>query len=273
MLRKIHSICHSLLSSLEIIAVLTGSKKNCRIIMQNEKELSSFLKDSGLLYAVSDFSVQMKKDGGADFSNKGITGAEGFSVAYISKNQKTAEEAKMMEKHGNHRALGHLLGYPSCCCDFFEKHIVKGNYDLTADVAHSTPDYIFPWQTNICLRCFDMALLSHFPCSFRCSESIRLAEQNLLALDMLDRDMGNLLRKSLKTAVIYAEGVGVYALPRLTLQLNTASYNPQHIIPSARNSFFDLLSEQQSITVLSSTHFFVGKVNVEDERTFFALFV
>jgi len=64
--------------------------------------------------------------------------------------------------------IGVLLGYPSCCREFFAREWKR---DTT--LAMRTVDG--PWQSNILLRWIGIRLVGHLPCSGTCAETYRLA--------------------------------------------------------------------------------------------------
>lgn len=91
-------------------------------------------------------------------------------------------------------AIGHLLGFPSCCIDFFNRIWIDQKFvDTTWEMALKTwnPDLgvikeplvntlqgsTTP-ENNILLRWLGLRLVSHLPCSFNCEDTKKIAEQN-----------------------------------------------------------------------------------------------
>lgn len=83
-----------------------------------------------------------------------------------------------------------LLGYPSCCRDFFEQVWVQDRFlDTTWPMAQNTPsgrelshtsrEIESPAVTNVLLRWLGVRCVSHLPCSFTCPATIERAEQFL----------------------------------------------------------------------------------------------
>ena len=93
---------------------------------------------------------------------------------YISKDEKQAWLASYYELINNNRDLGIILGYPSCCVDFFCNRFSENNPNLELQ-----PINMF---TNLSKRNHDHVLLSHFPCSSDCEQSIKLGKE---CLDLL----------------------------------------------------------------------------------------
>ncbi len=87
-------------------------------------------------------------------------------------------------KGTNNRRLGELLGYPTCCIDFFEREWVGlGSVDTTwASAANSGGDphsdhitLVGPAETNILLRWLGVRLVAHLPCSCTCEGTVKMA--------------------------------------------------------------------------------------------------
>lgn len=104
----------------------------------------------------------------------------------ITNSDKVKEWLQAWEKNDN-GAIGHLLGFPSCCIDFFlkywvEEKFVDTTWVMTGDSGiDSTTDKeylkIKP-ENNILLRWLGLRLVSHLPCSFNCRNTILTALNN-----------------------------------------------------------------------------------------------
>jgi hypothetical protein len=128
------------------------------------------------------------------YSNKGIRikGEDkrpGMYFVYMSMDDKDSWLASYYELMSNDADLGRLLGYPACCVDFFCKRFSDNNPNLEL-----RPSNLF---TNISKRNQDEVLLSHFPCSSECEESIKLAKSYLDLLIKVDKPRGEELWKNL----------------------------------------------------------------------------
>jgi len=271
MLHDLHTLTGSLLKSLDILYVKEGNKPCARILFDGNKEILSLLKTNGLSFAVSDFKISKHTDKTRNYSDLAKVSDSGEQLMYVSKDKKIAEKAKKLESTGKHAELGKLLGYPSCCCSFFEKHDTP-TYDFTLSSFHDSSGYQFPWFSNNCLRGFDIGLISHFPCSFSCAETRKIAEKNFSAIQKHDPDIARYFAHALKSAVIYSEGVGVYSFKGVKTGIQSYGYAPAHLIASAKNDFYNLLIRRDRIRVVDKNRFFVGEILVEDPQTFFGLF-
>lgn len=278
MLIKLKEITGSLTKALDLIYVLEGIKPVSRLMFDGNAVLIKFLKESNLHYELSDFKILKHTDKSRNFSDKGIrVGKEGDGIyfMYVSRNKVTAKKAKMLEEENNHIEFGKILGYPVCCCSFFEKNFSEaseGTNDLTVHTFRESNGFTFPWQNNNCLRGFDISLISYFPCRFDCLESKKQAEKNFSVLKKYDTDTAKYFENALKSAVIYSEGVGVYNFHNAKMTGRTLAYVPGKIISGNMNEFYNVLRKRNRITVFNKSSFLVGEVKVEDDQTFFGLF-
>lgn len=87
---------------------------------------------------------------------------------------------------GDHDRIGELLGYPPCCRSFFEEvalaqSCVDTVWAMSAQELH-IQDRVSgrladgPVASNILLQSLGVRAIPHCPCSFRCRETARLAE-------------------------------------------------------------------------------------------------
>src|SRR3989344_2202231 len=180
----------------EILYLLNDVKK---VVRQGfyESELPSvsrFCQQNGLTLVKSKFKVLLADE--TSYSNKGIRikwddPRPGMYFVYISKNEKDAWLASYFELVKNDTDLGLILGYPSCCVEFFCKRFSENNPNLEL-----RPTIVF---TNLSRRKQDLVLLSHFPCSSDCKNSIEAGKKYLDIILMNDRERAEELMASLRT--------------------------------------------------------------------------
>ncbi len=183
MIRRLSPIFTSQSKAQEIVLLLHDATE---VVRQGfyEKELPAveqFCHQNSLFLVKSKFKVIL--DDGNNFTNKGVRIPEtdprtGMYFIYISKDETKAYLASYYELIENHQALGQLLGYPGCCIDFFCRNFNENKTDLQLK-----PTNLY---TNITKRNEDAVLLSHFPCSSDCPESIRLGKSYLGLLEKID---------------------------------------------------------------------------------------
>ena len=195
MIPQLATIFGSKTKAQEIVFLLNKAKK---VVRQGfyESELAKvieFCEKNKLTLVKSKFKVLLADE--EAYSNKGIRientdQRKGMYFVYISKDEKAAWLASYQELVGNDSELGQILGYPACCVDFFCKRFSDDNPNLQLKPINAF--------TNLTKRNQDCVLLSHFPCSSSCEESIELAKKYGVIISSIDSaratEMMNLLR-------------------------------------------------------------------------------
>lgn len=74
--------------------------------------------------------------------------------------------------------IGKLLGYPSCCRQFFQKYwveeqFVDTTYPMSLGGTHG------PKECNILFRWLGIRAVSHLPCSFDCDQTYQIGKRNI----------------------------------------------------------------------------------------------
>ncbi|MBW2989980.1 hypothetical protein KY358_06725 [Candidatus Woesearchaeota archaeon] len=257
MLQELNKVFRSNIKSLEILYLLKGIKPAARIMVKEEDKEGIFdlFRKNSIYFELSGFKV-VKQDREKAYSDKGMkvpigSSEKGYFFVYASKRKGLAEKAKEMEEKGMHRELGAILGYPECCSSFFERHfdeMSKRNNDFTMASLRSSSGLCFPFYTNIAARHFDLALLNHFPCSFSCAESIKMAKKHLKAIEEEDKEAAEIIKGMLKGAVLYTEDNGVFLLRKAELTGGRLSY--LGVMGSKNNHLYESLKKAQYIEVL-----------------------
>lgn len=135
----------------------------------------------------STFAIKLAEDG---FANKGVKAKTGMCFYYISKNPNLAVEAKEAEANQDHKKLGELLDYPTCCIKYFRKIFSQDN----TNPQHKPTR----WETNLDQRENDWCVLSHFPCETNCEKSILLAQEYYEAIRADNGDWAKELKQNLE---------------------------------------------------------------------------
>ncbi|MBU0628376.1 MAG: hypothetical protein KKC75_04245 [Nanoarchaeota archaeon] len=271
MLSELQDTFKSNIKALEIFLVLKGAKPAARIMADEDEEdkILGIILEKGLNYSISDFKV-LKVDKEKGYSDKGIkvdpkSNENGDFFVYISKDKDITEKAKILEAENKHKELGILLGYPSCCAEFFEKHFEeesKRNNDFTLAVLKSSDGFSFPFYTNIGARHFDLALLSHFPCSFSCAASLEIAKKNLELIKQEDKEFAEVIEGMLKGAIVYTETEGVFLLRNPELEHNRICY--QGIISTKNNQMYESLKNAEHIDIISKNRIKLGDLEIKN---------
>ena len=185
MIKKLSLLFGSKMKAQEILLLLHDQKPVIRQGFYQDEipKIEKFCKENNLHFVKSNFKVLLADE--TNFSNKGIRIPEtdkrpGMFFTYISKDEQKAWLAAYYEVMSNDLDLGRTLGYPDCCTKFFVNTFSKEN----PNPAHQPTN---PW-TNLTKREQDACLLSHFPCSSVCQESIELAKQYCETLRKVDKE-------------------------------------------------------------------------------------
>lgn len=269
----------SMTKALEILYVKDGIKPAARIIADEEKADELIKCMDGLSIVKSDFKIKKEVDERRQYSDKGIrlpvsSKENGQVFLYISKSKEKAELAKRLEEENKHTELGIALGYPKCCAEFFNKNFPiesKKQNDYTLSTLRNSQGYKFPFYTNTAIRHLDLTLLSHFPCSFNCKNSIELAKKNLDAIEKHSRELGIIFHGMLKGAVVYTEKDGVFLLRNAQISKDEIVYNG--IFGSLNNKLYGLLKKSEKIQVVSKNHIRLEKNELEGDDVGFMLFI
>lgn len=253
MIDKFRKIFGSVIKALEIIYVIEGVKPAARIMVKDDEfdNIKNFLKEYKLDIIKSEFKI--KKDDAGDYSDKGSKiglNEKGYYFSYIAKTKDVAKKLKRLERFDNHVELGMALGYPRCCCEFFERNFLsesQNKNDFTLDTLRESDGYEFPSYNNIAARHFDISLLNHFPCSFNCRESIKIAEKNLGVIKKCSNEWHDIFKGILNSAVLYTEN-GVFLLREFKLENNKLFFN--NIMASTNNELYEKLKKANFIEII-----------------------
>ena len=277
MIPKLQQIFHSITKSLEVLYVIEGNKPCARILVPEDelKKVADFFSEKKTSAFFSDFKVVKQNAQSEFYSDKSIklqknNPQKGHFLAYISQDKKIAEKAKLMEEKNNHRELGLLLGYPECCCNFFAGNFNDKNPDLTLKVLENSKGYEFPFYSNIGARHFDVALLSHFPHSFGCNPSIKIAESNLKIISKNSQAMADVFLKILKSAVVYTMDEGIFLLRNYKKVNGELLYND--VLTTTKNKLYFLLSSNKKLKIIDKNSFFVDEINIKGAKYGICLF-
>ena len=163
MIQQLQQIFRSIIKSLEVLYVIEGIKPCARILVFEDElqKVIDFLNQNKIYILISYFKVLKQTAQSEFYSDKSIKIAKnaeqkGYFFVYLSKNKETVEKAKLIEEQNNHFELGLLLGYPKCCCEFFEKNFNNKNTDLTLKTLENSNGFEFPFYANIAARHFDV---------------------------------------------------------------------------------------------------------------------
>jgi len=238
---------------LEMLLTLTGEKKVCRQVLEEERlrQFISFCRDFRLYYELADFKMLARGDGTlGGFANEAEAAPTnhpyGSYILYVSKNKKSAGAAKLAER-ATSPEFGKILGYPGCCVDFHNG--VSARQGKSRDfILDSLKRYgIYPFYNNMCLQHQGFALLSHFPCSPDCAASESAGKERLDFLREYFPALAQCLESELKSFVIYTKDSGVFYSTGFTMEGNMVTFG--EIKGLIRNSLREKLQSAGKIYV------------------------
>jgi hypothetical protein len=194
-LDKLLDIFATKIKSLEILMLQNELKDVVRHgYYDNElTKVAKYCKQNKLFLIKSPYKI-IPVDTDKKFSNKGISvkvedPREGFIFVYISKDELLANKASYFEITQDHFNLGLILGYPECCCVFFQKNFFirsKLDNDYEIPVLENSKNNRYQFFTNIFVRQKDYCLISHFPCKLDCEKSVKIAKNGFKLLKKFD---------------------------------------------------------------------------------------
>lgn len=270
MLQQLQQLIHSIIKSLEVLYVLEETKPCSRMLIFEDglNNAIDFLNKNNICTAISDFKVIKQNIQSEFYSDKSVKipkddSQKGYFIVYLSKNKETAEKAKAAEAGSKHYELGLLLGYPKCCCEFFEKNFNEKNTDLTLKVLENSSGYEFPFYNNIAARHFDIALLSHFPHSFECRPSIEIAKANFNVIEKHSSKLAALFSQILQSVVVYTMGEGIFLLNKYERVNDKITYS--NILTSAKSKLYYLLASNKELKIIDKNNFVVRDINIKGE--------
>ena len=277
MIQQLQQIFHSIIKSLEVLYVIEGIKP-CTRILVFEDELNrviDFLNENNLFTDISNFKVLKQNTQSEFYSDKSIKISKndvrkGYFFMYLSKNKEIAEKAKLMEEKNNHLQFGLLLGYPRCCCEFFEKNFNDKNTDLTFKILENSNGFEFPFYTNIAARHFDICLLSHFPHSFDCKLSIEIAKNNLKILKK-SQPMAEIFLKMLMSVVVYTIEEGIFLLNNYKKINDRIIYGD--VLATTKSKLYYLLSSNKALKIIDKNNFLVSDVDIQGSKYGIMVFI
>jgi hypothetical protein len=265
-----HDLFHTfdnMVDVFELFFVLEDLKPVARIEMHQDKyaKVLEFCTTQKLALELSSFKiVRNTTDPGNNTALmvKPEHTDKGSFFAYISKRSDDATHAKFYEHIRNDNKLGELLGYPECCRNFYD--------DKYAEAAQLGDEYSFfsiantkeapLFYTNNMLRFFGVTLMSHFPCSFNCVNSLFQGKRRFEAIHRKNPALAEYVKEVLRGPVIAHASTGVHALKRTTQEGDTISYKDVWL--TSPNPMHNLLSEGTAVEMLGMNHIKIKNKNV-----------
>lgn len=271
MIQELQQLFRSIIKSLEVLYVIEDVKPCTRILVFEDElnKVIDFLKYKKINAAISNFKVIKQSAQSEFYSDKSIkipkgAAENGYFFLYLSKNREMAEKAKFLEENSKDKELGLLLGYPKCCCEFFERNFNNKNSDLTLKILENSDGYEFPFYNNIAARHFDVSLLSHFPHDFQCRPSIEIAKNNLKTIQKCSKQLAIMFSGILQSVVVYTKSEGIFLLRKHEKINDEIIYSD--VLTTTKSKLYFLLSSSRKLKIIDKNNFVVGDVNIKGEN-------
>jgi len=147
-----------------------------------------------------------------------------INIIYVSRSKDLLEEAYLSDKSGDREKLGELLGYPSCCVDFFSEalkdaespfpvktylktngkpsFLVNNVFKLESRLSSSGVEKIQK-NPDFANRISHLFLISHIPCSYTCKESIDTGKEILTLLKREEPEVAKEIEFTLRKPLLF----------------------------------------------------------------------
>jgi len=189
----------------------------------NFEDLITKIMDDGLVWLPI---VRSKRYGG--FSHKHLYthrgDPESFVYGVLARDLETAKTfVKASQNPTDHILLGDLLGYPRCCSEFFTIVWGIGEFDPLWSISASTEGQIesecgqtprtisvscHPFANQF-LRYFGLRITTHFPCSLKCKETLKVGKIWFEVMRELDATAAEWLMEILKLPLEWSALKGI----------------------------------------------------------------
>jgi hypothetical protein len=138
---------------------------------------------------------------------------------------------------------------------------IQNDYILPA--LDNSQGFKFPFYTNHAIRYFDITLLSHFPHSFDCTESIKIAKSNLECIKNHSIDLATIFETMLKGPVLYTENQGIFTFKNFRLNGNILEYD--EVVSTIKdNELLKTLNENKKFTIINNNQIKLNNKIIED---------
>jgi hypothetical protein len=238
--------------ALEVFCVLQGVKPVTRQMINEEDfhKVFTFCENYGLHFELSSFKILKDKELLVQPGHP----SQGHYFMYISKDKEQAQLAKFYEGVKNDRKLGEVLGYPSCCVDFYKEHYYAASQmgDEYSLFSIQNTQGKGSFLNNNLLRFFGVSLISHFPCSFNCKETQQYAQQCLTMVEESNPGLAGYLKQALKGPVISHVGTGIHPIKDFVQKGKIVRYNS--VWMTSPNYLHDVLSRSNTLRLLDAHH-------------------
>jgi len=206
----------------EIATVLQGMRRVYVYHVNSERfdESYKFLRENNLVFFPTNKSGVYQ-----GFSNKHRPVVKGKPYTLYGGAVKSddLEAGRLFEEYSlsqpiNHKGIGELLGYPSCCLDFFSNNWNEVSIDPMYEAAIVTDGAkikdrvatvkVHPYCNNL-LRYFGIRINPHLTCSLKCKKTIKWGKKWFKAMTEIDEEAANWTKELLSMPLTWSCYKGV----------------------------------------------------------------
>ncbi|PIU15902.1 hypothetical protein COT20_01060 [bacterium (Candidatus Gribaldobacteria) CG08_land_8_20_14_0_20_39_15] len=124
----------------------------------------------------------------------------------LTRTYKDAQTFKQADLKQDYRTIGHMLGFPDCCIDYFKKTFPVNPDPVWVNLEGKIIGYP---ECNTLLRYFGVRMVSHMPCLPRCQATKKLGEDWLKVMQDIDKNLADEFYNLLATPVTWNSYHGV----------------------------------------------------------------
>ncbi|NQU18392.1 MAG: DUF483 domain-containing protein [Candidatus Saganbacteria bacterium] len=247
---------------LQLLFLLSGAKQAIRIVIRQKDLLyvRTLLLELNLSVERSDFFAVSRAVRGHYYTYKKADVSKDnkeLVFLYVSKRAKVSLELKKSEAEEDSFKFGKLLGYPSCCIKKYLKTKINQIGDFIMISSAKSKIQTYPFLNNVALGIFGIRVISHFPCSLNCRNSLKIGKQYARVLEEIDYNYFKFLKEELKSlVVVFRSGSLIYSKKFIKegknieiKELQGDGQDPLYIKMSKRKSFClnDLIKDNSHV--------------------------
>jgi hypothetical protein len=202
----------------------------------------------------------------------------GLRNVYVATGDSVAAAARMLEESGDHEIFGLLLGIPQCCRDAFGRNgpaaSAKQNDFIGPSLDATAGPMPYDAWLNYAANYFGGALISFFPCSFRCPAAALVARNTYRMLSECDQCWAQRFLDLHRTNILYTEYQGLH-LFRRPLADGIIQYGPDDFESTEPTEVARLLRRGNRLMVYGKRHMgiyrdgmHIGELDGEDVGMF-----
>ena len=250
-----------------ILAVLGYKTSRLGVHPNYYKSIINIFKKFDIKYVIGNYRYTYKLDiGKGGWSNKfgdeayiNDENAFGDYFFYIADSINKAKVTRDNEESEKEAEFGETLGIPLCCAEFYvdnaDRAMKKQNDFVTLVLENTYSDPPYNYWNNYVSQYFGFSLLSFFPCSFDCKESVIVSEQIYSILFDIYPEFADQFLYYHKQNILYTEYRGIYLFEKTKYENGRIIYNNSRIHSSIKNSsIYKLIMQSNNLAIYNKNH-------------------